>query len=315
MLLSRFAPLINQSLPPAGSQKLGWFPLAESMAVCICIFWSSAQFLSSHISFLEKETKEWLLGSAGTSEHKWFQGGFYPLGPYMSLSQCSHAQSCSPVSEEWCPGCLDFRSCICAEDQGQDLRSFPTSCSKAVCPGISVVTEGGERALCLPCKQSPSSSFGISPGSISHRTVRTLQQLLTANPTPLATSKAEDRARLPLCWCCSWEGCWWGERLECFSSARFSWWLCRVWSIPVSALLSVCLPSAAVYSGFLLAHWFMSSLQLPSVLSSWCFPSPHQCASQAVGMGLLPSNQSLFSPRSPQCIQPEYLVYFSVMGV
>lgn len=76
-------------------------------------------------------------------------------------------------------------------------RSFPTSCSKAVCPGISVVMEGGERALCLPCKQSPSSSFGISPGSISHRTVRTLQQLLTANPTPLATSKAEDRARLP----------------------------------------------------------------------------------------------------------------------
>lgn len=40
--------------------------------------------------------------------------------------------------------------------------------------------------------KNPSSSFGLSPGSIFHRIMRTVWQLLTANPTPLATSKAEE---------------------------------------------------------------------------------------------------------------------------
>ncbi|KAI1232664.1 Cadherin-related family member 5, partial [Lamprotornis superbus] len=87
---------------------------------------------------LQKNEEEEEEGSDTDGHHQGLGVSFASGSSSPPAAECSRAQPCSPVSEECCPGLLDFKSCVCAEDLAQDLGSFPTSCSKAVCPGIIV---------------------------------------------------------------------------------------------------------------------------------------------------------------------------------
>lgn len=77
------------------------------------------------------------------------------------------------------------------------MGGFLSYCKKAVCPEVTrtvcPITEGGERAQCLPWK--PGASRGLSPANLSLGTVRALQPVLTARPTLSPTSQGEGRVQ------------------------------------------------------------------------------------------------------------------------
>lgn len=148
MLLFRFAPPINQSLPPPGSQKSGWFPPAE----CICIFWLSAQGLCCS---WRKKPKS---GRWDLQEHQstwWFPGrllssraAHVPVLVFL----CSVLLSCLWGMLPWPPGLQELCLCWSSSPEPGKLSHF---LQQSCLPGnYSVVMEGGEFTQCLPYKDS-----------------------------------------------------------------------------------------------------------------------------------------------------------------